>query len=145
MACIVVNDEKVQPTLRLPAAKQMNLITINTENIAAISSKSETKPLTVAQITSEYSSLFDGKLGRIKDNVDLYTGSTGQPVQNPILHVPHALMDILKAELDRLRTLKVIESVSEPTEWLSSLVTVKKPSGKIRTCIDPQPLNAALK
>ena len=39
----------------------------------------------------------------------------------------------------------MIETVNEPTEWLSSLVTLKKPSGKIRTCIDPQPLNAALK
>ena len=145
VACIVVNDDKVQPILGLRAAKQMNLITVNTENIAAISSKSETKPLTVAQITSEYPSLFDGKLGLIKDNVDLKTDSTVKPVQNPIRRVPHALMDSLKAELDRLRILKVIESVSEPTEWLSSLVTVKKPSGKIRTCIDPQPLNAALK
>ena len=63
VACIVVNDDKVQPILGLRAAKQMNLITVNTENIAAISSKSETKPLTVAQITSEYPSLFDGKLG----------------------------------------------------------------------------------
>ena len=67
VACIIVNDEKVQPILGLRAAKQMNLITVNTENIAAISSKSETKPLTVAQITSEYPSLFDGQLGLIKE------------------------------------------------------------------------------
>ena len=83
VACIVVNDDKVQPILGLRAAKQMNLITVNTENIAAIS-KSETKPLTVAQITSEHSSLFDGKLGLIKDNADLKTDSTVKPVQNPI-------------------------------------------------------------
>ena len=101
MACIVVNDDKVQPILGLCAAKKINLITVNTENIAAISSKSETKPLTVGQITSEYPSLFDGKLELIKHNVDLKTDSTVKPVQNPIRRVPHALMDSLKAELDR--------------------------------------------
>ena len=88
MVCIVVNDEKVQPILGLRAAKQMNLITVNTQNIAASSSKSKTKPLTLAQITSEYSSLFDGKLGLIKDNVDLKIDSTVKPVQNPIRRVP---------------------------------------------------------
>ncbi|XP_035700303.1 uncharacterized protein K02A2.6-like [Branchiostoma floridae] len=32
-----------------------------------------------------------------------------------------------------------------PTPWVSSLVTVRKPSGKLRICIDPRDLNEALK
>lgn len=32
-----------------------------------------------------------------------------------------------------------------PAEWVSSLVTVQKPNGRIRLCIDLQPLNKALK
>jgi hypothetical protein len=36
-------------------------------------------------------------------------------------------------------------TVVTPTDWVSSLVIVKKPSGKIRLCIDPEPLNKALK
>ena len=33
--------------------------------------------------------------------------------------------------------------MTAPTEWVSQMV--HKPNGKLRICIDPQPLNAALK
>ena len=142
VACVVVDDESVQPIIGLRAARQMNLITINAENIAAISSNEQ---LTIAEITTRYPSLFNGELGLIKDNVRLETDPSVQPVQNPIRRIPQAMMRSLKQELDRLKRLEVIKEVSEPTEWLFSLVTVKKPNGNIRVCIDPQPLNAALK
>ena len=51
----------------------------------------------------------------------------------------------LKQELARLEELGVIKAVDTPTDWVSSLVLVKKPSGKLWVCIDPQPLNKALK
>ena len=51
----------------------------------------------------------------------------------------------MKNELQRLKKLGVIKPVVTPTDWVSSLVIVKKPSGKIRLCIDPKPLNKALK
>ena len=142
VACIVVDDESVQPIIGLRAARQMKLITIKTENTAAISSNEH---LTLDEITSKYPSLFKTKLGLIKDNVSLETDSSVQPVQNLIRRLPQGLMCSLKQELDRLNKLEVIKDVSELTEWLSSLVTVKKPNGKISVCIDPQPLNAALK
>ena len=41
--------------------------------------------------------------------------------------------------------LDVIEPVSEPTEWVNSLVTVEKPNGKLRVCLDPRDLNKAVK
>ena len=143
VACIVVDDESVQPIIiGLQAERQMKLITINTENIAAISSYEH---LTVDEITSKYPSLFNTELGLINYNRSLETDPSLQPDQNPIKRIPEALMSSLKQELDHLRNLEVIKNMSEPTEWLSSLVTVKKPNGKIRVCIDPQPLNAALK
>ena len=145
VACMVVNDEKVQPILGLHAAKQMNVITDNTENIAAISGQSVKQLVTLEDITYRYPSLFDGELGLIKDNVILETDPTVQPVQNAIRHVPHALMASLKSEIDRLKKLEVTESVNTPTELLSNLVTVKKPTGEIRVCIDPQTLSTALK
>ena len=51
----------------------------------------------------------------------------------------------LKEELARLRKIGVIKPVDTPTDWVSSLVVVKKPNGKLRVCIDPKPLNKALK
>ena len=35
--------------------------------------------------------------------------------------------------------------MTEPTEWVSQMAVVRKPNGKLRICIDPQPLNATLK
>ena len=41
--------------------------------------------------------------------------------------------------------LDVIEPVSEPAEWENPLVTVEKPNGKLRMCLDPRDLNKAIK
>ena len=76
--------------------------------------------------------------------VHLQTDSSVDPVVIPPRHVPIAVKEKLKHELDRLEKMDVIAKVTEPTEWVSSLVTVQKPSGKIRVCIDPQHLNHAL-
>ena len=51
----------------------------------------------------------------------------------------------LKQRLTRVEELGVIKPVDTPTDWVSSPVLVKKPNGKLRVCIDPQPLNKALK
>ena len=48
-------------------------------------------------------------------------------------------------ELDRLQSLGIIEQVTDPTPWVSSLVTVLKPNGQIRVCIDPKDLNRVLR
>ena len=67
------------------------------------------------------------------------------PVQLPPRKPPVALREKYKEELERLTKLKVIEPISEPTDWVSSTVLVVKESGKLRCCIDPKPLNTALK
>ena len=41
---------------------------------------------------------------------------------------------------------KVIRKVDQPTEWVNSLVIVEKPkTKKLRVCLDPRPLNVAIK
>ena len=49
----------------------------------------------------------------------------------------------MKEDLDKLVKEEVITPVTEPTNWVSSLVLVNKPD-KLRICIDPQDLNKAL-
>ena len=43
-----------------------------------------------------------------------------------------------------MEELGVIRKVEEPTEWVSSLVVVEKPNGKVRLCLDPRDLNKAI-
>ena len=63
----------------------------------------------------------------------------------PSRRVPTALRDKFKEELDRLEGLGVVAKVDEPIEWVSSVVIATKKSGALRICIDPRPLNQALK
>ena len=44
-----------------------------------------------------------------------------------------------------MEQLDVIEKINEPTEWVNSMVTVVKPNGKLRICIDPRNLNQNVK
>ena len=39
---------------------------------------------------------------------------------------------------------RVIEKVTEPTEWVNSLVTVEKGNGSLRICLDPRDLNKCI-
>jgi len=41
--------------------------------------------------------------------------------------------------------LEVIEKIEEPTDWVNSMVTIVKPNGSLRICIDPRDLNKAIK
>lgn len=59
--------------------------------------------------------------------------------------MPVALKEKLKQELEKLQHLGIIEKVTEPTPWVSSLVTARKPNGQLRVCLDPKDLNEALK
>ena len=50
----------------------------------------------------------------------------------------------MKAALDDLVKKDVLAEVKQPTEWISSMVTVPKKNGQLRICLDPKDLNAAI-
>ena len=43
------------------------------------------------------------------------------------------------------RDAKVHAVTDEPTDWVSSLVTVEKKNGSLRVCLDPRDLNLVIK
>ena len=67
------------------------------------------------------------------------------PVIHPPRRVPEEFRDLLKKELDDLKSQGIISKVSEPTDWVNSLVCVTKPDGTLRLCLDPKDLNKAIK
>ena len=44
-----------------------------------------------------------------------------------------------------MEKLGVVERVHQPSDWVNSMVTVIKPNGKLRICIDPRDRNKAVK
>ena len=93
---------------------------------------------------SEFGDVFKGQ-GHMKGKLHLEVDESVTPVIMPPRRVPFALKEKLKDELNRLEDLNMIRKVEEPTQWVSSLVVVQKPNGKLWVCIDPAHLNKALK
>ena len=56
-----------------------------------------------------------------------------------------ALRDAIRDELDRMTEEGIIEPVTEPTPWVSSMVNVRKQNNKVWTCIDPQDLSKSIR
>ena len=130
------------PLIGSRVSQQMNLVTVHQENIQQVTT--DTQNLTLNQVIEELGDVFKGQ-GCMEGKLHLEIDEIVTPVINPPRRVPFALKDKLKSELDRLEGIQIIRKVKEPTEWLSSLVVVEKPSGKLRICIDPVHLNKALK
>ena len=51
----------------------------------------------------------------------------------------------MKEELGRPVEKGVLVPMMEPTKWVSQMAVLHKSSGKLRICIDPQPLKEALR
>ena len=49
-----------------------------------------------------------------------------------------------KSKLHKLEKDGIVEKVTEPTPWISSMVNVVKPNGKLRICLDQKDLNRAV-
>ena len=68
-----------------------------------------------------------------------------KPIQSPCRKIPIALEERFYEEISRMEVMGIIEKIPEPTDWLNTLVVVKKSNGKLRICLDPRPLNKAIK
>lgn len=95
-------------------------------------------------LVSKYKTVFQG-IGRLPGVHKLTVDESVPPVVRSSRKIPIKLRPRLREELDRLHELGIIEPVDEPTDWVSSIVLVEKPDGKLRLCIDPQNLNKAIK
>ena len=94
------------------------------------------------EIETEYPELFKG-IGCMDSEISIKLKGDAIPHVEPIRHVPHAMQEPLKMELDKLCKEGILHKVdiTEPIESLNSFVCVKKSNGKIRLCLDLTHLN----
>ncbi|CAI5671963.1 unnamed protein product [Oreochromis niloticus] len=141
LSFFVINED-VQPILGLCACREMGLVSFSNDVHQLSTSTDDLSQ----QLITEYSDLFSDELGRLPVTYRMTLNPDVKPVVRPAHRIPLAMKDRVKAELDRMEKLGVITPVSEPTDWVSSMVaTNKKGKDEIRICINPRDLNTALK
>lgn len=95
-------------------------------------------------LIDNYNDVFEGK-GKLGNEYKIELDETVTPIVNAPRRVPFSLMPELKKKLNSLEKGGQLVKVTEPTEWVSSLVVIRKPNGKLRICLDPTNLNKAIK
>ena len=95
-------------------------------------------------ILEEHKDVFQG-LGKYEKEYDIELKEDTVPVIQPTHTIPYARRDKLKTLLDKLEEANVIASVEKPTDWVNNLVIADKKDGSLRVCLDPKPLNQAIK
>ena len=89
---------------------------------------------------NEFADLFDG-IGELRGECKIVLKEGAQPTKR----IPVAVLPRFKEELERMERLGVIKKVTHPTDWVNSVVIVKKPDKSLWICIDPHDLNKAIK
>ncbi|XP_025263219.1 uncharacterized protein K02A2.6-like, partial [Camponotus floridanus] len=84
-------------------------------------------------------------VGHIPTEVTIKVDPKVAPIVLPARRIPYALRPHVKAELDRMQKMGIIEPITEPTDWVSQMVIVSKKDGDLRICLNLQPLNKAIK
>ena len=137
----VIVDKELTPLLSGKAAQKMNLITVNYDKFKVVNA--------VSSPGNDYVQLFPDTFKETPGTlpgkkVHLTTVEGASPVIRSARTLPESRKDTVKAELQRLVDTGMIVPVDEPTDWVSQMSVAEKKSG-IRICIDPRPLNKALK
>ena len=101
-------------------------------------------------LIQEFNDVFEG-LGKLEGQHTIVTDKSVKPVVHPPRRLPIALIDQVQEKLDEMVNDGIIAKVHQPTDWVSSMLAVRKPTtgpdGKadIRICLDPKDLNSARK
>ena len=97
----------------------------------------------VEKILNRYEDVFDD-IGCLEGTYQIKIDPRVIPVVHPPRKVPFTHREKVREELDRMEELGVIRKADRPTQWVSSLVVVQKPNGKVRVCLDSRDLNKAV-
>lgn len=98
------------------------------------------------RIVAKHESVFQG-YGKMPGEVSLEIDSTVKPqIQQP-RRIPMALREKLRSELGKLEENGIIAKEPRHTDWVSNILLVNRSANgeSFRICLDPIPLNKALK
>ena len=139
-------EHPATPVIGLQTCHELNLVkrvsSVDTQGDENLSSDTRCNQ-GVDEILKKYEDVFDG-IGCLKVTYQIKIDPTVSPVVHPPRKIPLRQREKVKEELDRIEKLGVTRKAEEPTEWVSSLVVVEKPNGKVRLCLDSRDLSKAI-
>lgn len=138
----VVVPDNLQSLLGDKACEELGLVKrvycINSHGVTATQQESTN------DIVRKFDDVFKG-LGALPFIYKIQLKDNAHPVVHAPRRISAPLKEKLKQELDKMTALGVIKKVEEPTDWVNSMVCVKKKNGDLRVCMDPRDLNASIK
>ena len=151
----VVGDH-CNPIIGLHDSIALNLLSVNvpfTDKWTDKSCSLRTDNIDVEEISEEklthdfilkkYRKLFSG-IGRFKcAPAEIKLKDNAVPVQKPPRMIPVTMRDEFQEEINSMVKAGILTKLdkNQATEWLYFFVVVRKPSGKLRVCLDPTDLN----
>ena len=137
--CFQVVKKNHKPLLSCKTSQAMGLIKFcrKVETLDIIDKKETEK------IIRKYEHLFEG-YGKLPGEVNLEIDANIKPVIQKARRIPIALRAPLKNEIARLEQEGIIVKETNHTEWVSNILLLNRDS-KLRVCLDPIPLNKAIK
>lgn len=93
---------------------------------------------------SGYHDLFKG-LGKLPGKHKIVLDSHVSPSVCPVRKIPIGVRNKLQNTLNNMVDMGVIRKVSHPTPWVNAIVLAPKKNGDLRVCLDPRPLNRAIR
>ena len=143
----VVRGHGYEPILSKQTMLKMNLIRIlDSDRDPRVNVlKTDTEPL-----LEEYDDVFEG-LGKLDGQYHIVTDESIRPVVHPPRRLTVPMTKRVQRKLEEMAAANLIERVNQPTDWVSSMLGVSKPSTeaegetKLRICLDPRNLNLAIK
>ena len=126
-----------KPIIGLHDSRRLSMIKICVDSVS--------EPITHNALLSEYAELFTNELGTLPVQYKIKLKENVSGVIKPPRRVPLAMEEKVKMKLDDMVATGVLAPVDRPTEWVSSMVAVRKRNkDDIRICIDPKDLNEAI-
>ena len=127
---------------------------VHTDQNPLISSSDSTKLGLINRVHTVKEKQVDNEISKypeLKQTTAMLPGTYSlkiDPSVPPVVHgprrQPQALRSKICAKLDEMAKEGHITKVTEPTDWVSSMVTVVK-GDKVRICLDPKDLNKAIR
>ena len=141
---LILKGTQFHAILGKKACHKLELLKILDNDAINVIQKEHADPISRNKLITDFSEVFNERVGILEGTYKIQLKDENKPVKHAQRRVALPIQAEVKDKLDELEKKDIIRKVITPTQWISSMVIVKKKSGKIRICLDPKDLNESI-